>query len=53
VGVLAKDIRNLPQNEQIIVNNGVPLQAQRFDYLNHLQFKNRFDANPFHLQKSL
>jgi type IV secretion system protein VirD4 len=53
VGVPAKDIRNLPQNEQIIVNNGVPLQAQRFDYLNHLQFKNRFDANPFHDQKSL
>jgi type IV secretion system protein VirD4 len=53
VGVLAKDIRNLPQNEQIIVNNGVPLQAQRFDYLNHIQFKNRFDANPFHEQKSL
>lgn len=48
VGVDAKDIRNLSETEQIIVKDGTPLKTQRFDYLNYLQFSDRFDANPFY-----
>lgn len=48
VGVDPKDIRHLSKEEQIIVKDGIPLKAQRFDYLNHLLFKNRCDPNPFY-----
>ena len=48
VGVYSEDIRNLPSEEQIIVTGGQPVKAQRFDYLNHLQFESKYDPNPFH-----
>ncbi|NJO99220.1 MAG: type IV secretory system conjugative DNA transfer family protein [Pleurocapsa sp. CRU_1_2] len=48
VGVDANDVRYLSEQEQIIVKDGTPLKAQRFDYLNHLLFKNRCDVNPFY-----
>lgn len=48
VGVDAEDIRCLSEQEQIIVKDGTPFKTQRFDYLNHLLFKNRCDVNPFY-----
>lgn len=53
VGVYSEDVRNLPSDEQIIVKSGLPMKAQRFDYLNHLQFESKYDPNPFHSCKKL
>ena len=51
VRIHPEDIRNLSSNEQIIVKSGKAYLAQRFDYLNHLQFKSKYDPNPFHGSK--
>ena len=48
IGVSAQDICNLSAEEQIIVQNGQPFKAQKFDYLSHPQFKSKYDVNPFY-----
>jgi type IV secretion system protein VirD4 len=53
VGVETDAIREIQGNEQVlIINGGNPIRANRYDYLNNLQFQGLFDANPLYASSS-
>jgi type IV secretion system protein VirD4 len=47
IGVETDAVQKLQEHEQVLIINGEdPIRANRYDYLNNLQFQGLFDANP-------